>query len=108
MHKINSSIDNFYKNNLKKETFQLFLIKDKWASIASPEIALYSRPYDIIGPEDKRILVIEISALALANNILYSQDKIINSICNLSNLEISKFKFITKNLYKEPPSKAGS
>mgnify|MGYP006422446743 FL=1 len=95
MHKINNSIDSFYKNSLKKESFQLFLIKDNWGLLTSAEIAKYSTPYDLTIAQNKKTLIIKTSAPSLASNLLYSQEQLFKAIFNLAKLEISHLKFIT-------------
>ncbi|MBT4989642.1 MAG: DUF721 domain-containing protein [Rickettsiales bacterium] len=94
MHKINHSIDNFYKNSLKKESFQLFLIKENWALLTSPEIAKFSSPYKITQQGDINTLIIHTQAASLASSMLYSQEQLYQSIYDLSKLKISKLKFI--------------
>lgn len=94
MHKINSSIDQYYKKSLKKENFYLFLICQNWEKIISPEISSISKPHKISIIDDKIILQIKVHPKSLIVKLQYYKQTILNNIHIQLHVKIEKIKFI--------------
>ncbi|MBL6785163.1 MAG: hypothetical protein ISQ32_02540 [Rickettsiales bacterium] len=95
MHKINNSIDNFYKNSLKTEDLQLFSIKEHWSNLTSKEIANVSQPYKLKSNQNGKILFIKTSAPSLSSSFIYVQQKLFEDILRNCNVQINQLKFIS-------------
>ena len=94
MHKLNKSIDGFYQNNIKKQSLQLFSIKQNWYKFLDYDLAKFTTPYQIQTNRNEKILIIKVIVTAYANEAFYNSDNIINTINNKLNFNISQIKFI--------------
>ena len=95
MHKLNKSIDGFYQNNIKKQSLQLFSIKQNWHKFLDYDLAKFSSPHQIQITKNETILIIKLISTAYASEALYHQNKILDLLNGKFSFNISKLRFIS-------------
>ena len=95
MHKINKSIDGFYQNNIKKQSLQLFSIKQNWHKFLEYDLAKFSSPHQIQITKNETILIIKIISNAYASEVLYHQQNILGLLNDKFGFNISRLRFIS-------------
>ncbi|MDC0857318.1 DciA family protein [Rickettsiales bacterium] len=95
MHKLNKSIDGFYQNNIKKQSLQLFSIKQNWHIFLDYDLAKFSSPHQIQINKAEKVLIIKLISTAYASEALYHQDNILSLVNDRFGFKISKLRFIS-------------